>query len=559
MTLNFNKHKNDLIFVPLGGSGEIGLNLNLYQYQGKWLMVDLGCGFADDYLPGVDVIVPDISFITKHRENLLGIVITHSHEDHLGAVQYLWHELRVPVYATPFTSSFLKAKLTDSFGDNAGVLIKEFQPDSSLELGPFKIQSVSLNHSSPEMQALFIKTEAGNIFHTGDWKFDHDPIVGLPNNDEVLKSIGDQGVLAMVCDSTNVFNEEYSGSEGDLRESLVKLVAECKNLVTITTFASNLARVETVLYAAQQAGRKVVIAGKSLWRIIQAATDSGYFKEMPEFIDERNIGQYPKKEILLLCTGCQGEQFAAATKIANNAHPNIKFSPGDTIIFSSKIIPGNDKKIFRLFNLFVKMGVEVLTERDHFVHVSGHPGRKELKKMYELIRPQVAVPVHGELTHMHYHAKFAREIGIKQALEVENGDVLHLSATDKSMKLGVVEAGYLGVDGLYLLPPKSPIMQARRKMRASGCVFVSIILSPQKGLLCNPILKTPGVLDQIEDKALVNEMIDEIREAVESKLEFKAGRINREDLNNTTRSIVRKIIKRETNKEPMVECHIEIM
>jgi ribonuclease J len=560
MTLNFDKLKNKLLFVPLGGSGEIGLNVNLYHYEGKWIMVDLGCGFADDLLPGADIVVPDINFIAKLRDKLLGIIITHSHEDHIGAVQYLWDELRVPVYATPFSAAFLRLKLGELYGKNHDVEIKEYAPDMPFALGPFAIEPISLNHSSPEMQALFIKTAAGNIFHTGDWKYDHDPLLGLPNNDEKLANIGKQGVLALVGDSTNVFNEEYSGSEGDLKKSLYKLIDEATGLVVVTTFASNLARVDTVIKVAREAGKKVVVSGRSIWRVLQAATDSGYYKDLPEFVDEKDIGSYNRNDILILCTGCQGETFAATTKMANKNHQYIKLAKGDSIIFSSKIIPGNEKKIFKVFNQLVKMGIEVLTEKDHFVHVSGHPGRKELERMYKLIKPEILVPVHGELMHMHYHARFGREIGIKSALEIENGHVIAFDNETKTADtIGEVEAGQLAVDGYYLLPAQSPIMKMRRKLTQAGVVFAHIIVQNNQ-IVGSPIIKTPGVLDIKADSELIAEITEELYEAVQSRLKANNRRRNNlSELYQLMRGIIRKIIRREVNKEPVIECELQMI
>ncbi|MBN9543630.1 MAG: ribonuclease J, partial [Alphaproteobacteria bacterium] len=367
MTFNINHNKDKLFFVPLGGSGEIGMNLNLYHLDGKWLMVDLGAGFADDYLPGVDIIVPDIEFIEEQKENLIGLVLTHAHEDHVGAVIYLWEHLRMPIYATPFTAAFLKAKFAEKFGTSKHVKIKEVPMNRRFKVSNFDIEYVTLNHSAPEMQALFIRTPEGNIFHTGDWKFDHDPVVGNPNDEALLAKLGEEGVDVVIGDSTNVFNKGFSGSEGDLKKSLEKLVMECKGLVAVTTFASNLARIETVIAAARMSGRIIVVSGRSFWRIIRAAQDSGYLEDLPDLVDERSMSNYPRHQLLLLCTGCQGEPLAATTKIATQNHPNIRLIPGDTVIFSSKIIPGNDKAIFRLFNMFVKLGIEVLTERDHFV------------------------------------------------------------------------------------------------------------------------------------------------------------------------------------------------
>ncbi|MBN8827431.1 MAG: ribonuclease J [Sphingobacteriia bacterium] len=558
MTINLNHYKDKLLFVPLGGSGEIGLNLNLYQYDGKWIMVDLGAGFADDYLPGVQIIVPNIDFLAQIKDKLLGIVLTHAHEDHVGAINYLWDEIKAPMYATPFTANFIKAKFVESVGSSAHAKIKEVPMNTRTKIGPFDIEMVSLNHSAPEMQALFIRTEGGNIFHTGDWKFDHDPVLGSPNDEALLKQLGDEGVDILVGDSTNIFNDGFSGSEGDLAKSLEKLILDCKGLVTVTTFASNLARLETIIRAAQVAGRKIVVSGRSIWRVIHAARDAGYLQDAPELMDDRSFGNFDRRELLLICTGCQGEPLAATTKIATGNHQSIRFVPGDTVIFSSKIIPGNDKAIFRLFNMFVKQGVEVLTERDHFVHVSGHPARGELKKMYTLLRPKTVIPVHGELIHMHEHAKFARSIGVPHVVEVENGDLV-LLGPDKPEKLAVVEAGRLAVDGYYLIPSNSPVIKMRRRLKNDGIVVCVIIVDKNYHIINHPVLKTYGVIDDKEERGLIEAILEEVVASVETRRLTKTSKTNLEDFNNNIRSVIKRFIEKEVGKSPVIELHLERM
>ncbi|AIL65960.1 Ribonuclease J 1 [Rickettsiales bacterium Ac37b] len=562
--MDLNNYKNDLLFVPLGGSGEIGLNLNLYFYQGKWLMIDMGAGFADDTLPGIDMITPDISFIVKHKKDLLGIVLTHIHEDHLGGIQYLWDELRCPIFATKFTANFLRTKLIGvKFRDE--IKIHEVECGGKINISPFTLELVPLTHSAPEMQAIVIRTALGNIFHTGDWKFDHQPLIGQVNDENLLKQYGEDGILALIGDSTNVFNPGISGSEGDLRDSLTDLIAKCKNLVAVTTFASNVARIETIIKAAEASRRKVVIAGTSLKRVIKIAMESGYLNDIEPPLEEKDIGKYPRHKLLVLCTGCQGEPLAATNKIAFNTHPHIKFSVGDTIIFSSKIIPGNEKKIFKLFNQFVKAGVEVLTEKDHFVHVSGHPACDELKRMYELIRPQIAIPVHGELMHMHEHAKLAKIWGVKQSIQVENGDVIKL-APNIAEKVAKVQAGYLAIDGNYLLPINSPIMQMRRKIQKDGVIVVVILVDQYGNLMARPIVTAPGLLDSNEDKDLLLEISEEIEYVLEdyskntnvNTIKVKKKHIlNKELLTNKIREVIRTFIRREVGKKPPIEIYIE--
>ncbi|HJD66373.1 MAG TPA: ribonuclease J [Rickettsia endosymbiont of Bembidion nr. Transversale] len=554
-SFNIKNHKNDLLFIPLGGSNEIGMNFNLYHYKGKWLIIDCGSGFADDYLPGVDMMIADSSFIEKHKKDIVGMIITHAHEDHLGGVQYLWNSLKCPIYTTTFTANFLKIRLSEyDFAKN--IKIHEVTPEGKIDLAPFSLEMVPLTHSAPEMQAIMIRTEAGNILHTGDWKFDNDPVLGKKADEELLKSYGDEGVLALVCDSTNVFNKGSSGSEGDVRKSLIDIIAGCPQMVVVSTFASNLARLDTIIHAAQLAGRKVALTGRSLHRIKLAAEESGYFKDIAPLISERDVSRFRREELLIIATGCQGEPLAATAKLASNSHQSIKLAPKDTMIFSSKIIPGNEKKIFRLFNIFVKSGVEVITERDHFVHVSGHPSVDELQKMYSLIRPNICIPVHGEPVHIHEHVKLAKKNGIKQAVEVENGSVVLLEPNNAKV-IAKVESGYLAVDGNYLLPVESPIFKARRRMRESGIVIASIVID-QKGLLtAKPILSMPGLLDANEDMQLINIIKNDIAELIKTQQSQAKKALSREQIEEKIKSTIRKTLKQEINKSPAIIVNIE--
>ncbi|PIR39577.1 MAG: RNase J family beta-CASP ribonuclease [Alphaproteobacteria bacterium CG11_big_fil_rev_8_21_14_0_20_39_49] len=555
MTLNLKKHKNDLLFLPLGGSGEIGMNMNLYYLDGKWLIADFGAGFAEEYLPGVDMIVPDISFIQKYKDDIVGIVLTHAHEDHLGAIPYLWNELEVPVYATPFTAAFLKAKLNDNRGAK-GVEIHEVEQGSSFKLGPFDLELVQITHSVPEMNAIFIRTKYGNIFHSGDWKLDPNPMLGDKSDIEKLKKIGKEGVLAMISDSTNVFSPGTSGSEGDLRESLTNLVGECKKMVMVTTFASNVARIESIAVAAKNNGRKVILAGRSLWRIVQAAKDSGYLHDAPEFLDTDQISKHPREKMLVISTGCQGEPMAATNKITSGTHRDIVLKPGDSVIFSSKIIPGNDKRIFRLFNSLTKLGVDVLTEKDHFVHVSGHPNVDDMKRMYDMINPQISIPVHGEGVHMKEHARLAKSWGIKQAIEVENGDVVKL-CPEGAEKVTMVNAGELGIDGNFLLAPDCNIMKMRRKMQRDGIIIVTLILNQNNSFAINPIISAPGALDIKEDDDIFEDIMYEIEDALKQNGKGTKKQQSDDRIINVTRSAVRRVMKREVGKTPPIEVNIE--
>lgn len=553
MSVNLNKHKNDLLFIPLGGTNEIGINVNLFHLDGKWIMVDCGAGFADDHLPGVDVIVADVSFIEKHKKDLLGLIITHAHEDHLGAVQYLHDELECPIYTTKFTANFLKTKLSE-YDSSKKVKINIVEPNSTLDLEPFKIEFIGLTHSAPEMQALAIQTKAGVILHTGDWKFDPNPLVGPESNYDALKKYGDQGVLALTCDSTNVFNPGSSGSEGDLKESLYDIISGCQKMVIVTTFASNLARIDSLINIAKKLDRKVVLAGRSMHRMVNTAQDSGYLQEVDNIIDEQALGKYDRSKIMVLATGCQGEPMAAIAKVASNNHQSIKLTQGDTIIFSSKIIPGNEKKIGRMLNNFVQHKVNVITEQDHFVHVSGHPGREELKKMYDLVRPKICVPVHGEPIHIHAQAELARSHGIKKCLELENGDVAILNEDNPEI-IGKVENGYLAVEGKHLLPTTSNIFKARRRMRDSGVGVVTIILdSNKKRIAAKPIISLPGFLDSDLDKELLGDITVELHEMICQIMNGKNSK--RSSLEESVKSHLRRMLKTEIGKAPFIVVNV---
>ncbi len=561
MTFNIAEYKNDFLFLPLGGSGEIGMNLNLYQYKSKWLMVDCGAGFAEDYLPGVNLIVPDISFIVKHKKDLLGIVITHIHEDHIGGVQYLWESLRCPIYATPLAVTFLRGRLAEldrkaNFVHQ--IKIHEVPQKSNIAIGPFEVSMVPLCHSTPEMQALVIKTELGSVFHTGDWKFDDNPLVGEVNDEKLLGSYGDKGILALIGDSTNVFNNDSSGSEGNLRKSLTDLISGCSKLVVVTTFASNIARLESLIFAAQQVGRVVVLAGRSIKRIINVAKETGYLQNIELFIDEQDVGKYSRDKILIISTGCQGEPLAAMTKMSNGSHPRLRLTPGDSVIFSSKIIPGNDKKIFRVFNNLVKLGIEVYTERDHFVHVSGHPSKKELERLYKLIRPKIAIPVHGEHTHIHEHAKLARALGVQTVFEVANGDVVKL-APNKPEKIHKVEAGVMAIDGHRLLKSSAPVMKMRRKIQSDGVVIATLFFSQNFILKVDPILSVPGCLDEIEDKHFITYIQDEIRAIIDNNLPHGKMKLVVEMYQKQVKSLIRSILKTEIGKMPEIQVNIRII
>lgn len=554
MQFKTKEHKDDLLFVPLGGCNEIGMNLNLYHVNGKWIIVDCGSGFPDDYYPGIDLIVADMNFVVENAKDILGVILTHAHEDHVGGLGFLLQEVNLPVYTTKFTANFIKSKLSE-FRFEEKPQINVVEPKSKITLGPFEVEFASLTHSAPEMQALMIRTDKGNIFHTGDWKFDHDPIIGETNDEELLSSYGKEGVTALVCDSTNVFSKGKSGSEGDLRQSLTDIIAGCPKLVVVTTFASNLARMDTVMEAAKLAGRKVALSGRSMHRILAAAKDSGYLQNLPHIIDEKAVGQYSRKDVLILATGCQGEPLAATAKMAGQTHPHYKLAPGDTVIFSSKIIPGNDKKIFRMFNQFVREGIEVITEKDHFVHVSGHPNVDELKKMHDLIKPKVVIPVHGEPVHIHEHSKLAQSWGKVKSVEPENGSVVRIDPHDPKV-ISMVDNGYFAVDGNFLLPPDSNILKMRRRIREAGIIVATICIGKKGKLAGKPAISAPGSLDEIEDEDILARIEEEVTEAIGDLVARENGNYSNDQLTTLVKSTARRIVREESGKQPQVIVNI---
>jgi ribonuclease J len=546
------KYKDDWLFVPLGGSGEIGMNLNAYSYQGKWVIVDCGAGFADETLPGVDMLVPDVDFLSQRQGDLLGIVLTHAHEDHVGAIQHVWPELRCPIYATPFTAHFLRARLAyTAFGQDVPIHI--IDPKEILRLGPFSFDCVSLNHSAPEMHGMVIRTDMGAIFHTGDWKFDPDPLIGLPADEAALRRMGDEGILAMIGDSTNAMSAGSSGSEGALRQSLIPLIGQSKQLVVVATFASNVARLETLMLAAAAANRKVILAGRSLWRIAEAAKAAGYLQDVPPYYEASSLRRWERHEVMVIATGCQGEPLAAATRMSKKEHPDIRLQAGDTIIFSAKIIPGNEKRIFRLFNRFCEQKVHVLTEKDHFVHVSGHPSRDELRRMYQLVRPRVAIPVHGERIHLEAHAALAKEEGVPKALVIENGDVVRFDAEHGASIVGKIFSEVLAIDGHSLIPTEGAVMQTRRRLQSDGALFVAMVLDVHGKLLLDPVIRAPGCLDPKDDRDIMLELV-ELSEQFVRQCGREPARLEK-----SLQHAIRKKLQKDIGKSPFTQVEVLVL
>ncbi len=545
--------KDELLFLPLGGTGEIGMNLNLYGHAGKWLMIDCGVTFGDDNAPGVDVIMPDPQFIERRRDNLVGLVLTHAHEDHLGAVHHLWKRLRCPVYATPFTANVLRKKLEEA-GLLGEVPVTVIGMSDRFEIAPFDLQLITLTHSIPEPNAVVLRTPVGSVLHTGDWKLDPDPLVGDTTDEAALKQLGDDGVLAMIGDSTNALVEGTSGSEGEVRDSLMKLVGEFKTRVTVACFASNIARVQTIAEVAAAHGRSVVLAGRSLWRITEAARATGYLADIAPFISEQDAAALPRDKVLLISTGSQGEPRAALPRIARDDHPHIKLVEGDVVIFSSRIIPGNEVSIGRLQNQLAAMGINVITERDHFVHVSGHPARDELIHMYQWVRPTIAVPVHGETRHLHGHAELARACQVPHAPIISNGDVLSLSPDGPEI-VGQVQTGRLAVDGTELVAIEDETLRVRNRMLNNGFAILTLAIDRSGRVVDDPLLSAPGILgDSDSDLDLADDIIDDVLDML-SDLP-PSQRRDDDALSEQARRVVRRGFRERRGKNPTTEVHL---
>ncbi len=536
----------ELLFLALGGSGEIGMNVNLYGTQGKWVMVDLGLTFADPAYPGVELILPDLQFIEERADDLLGIVLTHGHEDHIGAIPYLAADLGVPLYATPFTAALIRAKLEEE-GLQDDVELNIVEKEGSLQLGPFNFRYLPLAHSIPEGNALLIETPYGRIFHTGDWKLDEKPLLGVPSTAEELTEVGDQGILALVCDSTNVFNPAESGSEATVREGLMQVVGAAKCRVLVTTFASNAARLQTLGEVAVATGRELCVAGRSLDRIITNAKAAGYLRSMPRTIDWDEAMRLPRDKVMIIATGGQGEPRAALSRIAGQSHP-IKLEAGDSVVFSSKQIPGNEVAIGRIMNALVSQGIELVTERQAEIHVSGHPGRPELLAMYGWIRPQMLVPVHGEMRHMAEQARLGLDAGIPSAIIQKNGDLIRL-APDGPMRIGQETVGRLVLDGDIILPADGATMNERRKLSINGQISVALAMRGNAPA-GSPEIRIEGVPVEEDREAFMEEAV----EAAESAA-AKGGK-DREALREAIRLAVRRCATRWTGKKPVVDVLI---
>jgi ribonuclease J len=543
----------ELAFLPLGGTGEIGMNLNLYRWREsgheKWIAVDCGIGFGGSELPEVDVMMADPGFIADRRDKLLGLIITHAHEDHIGAVAWLWPQLKWPVYCTPFAAAVLRRKLGE-VGLVNQVRVHVIPPGGTIDLKPFALRFIRMAHSIPEAQALVIDTPAGTVLHTGDWKLDATPLVGPPTDEAALAALGDKGVLAMVCDSTNAMVEGHSGSELDVRRSLSALIRDLRGRVAVTCFASNVARMESVALAAHDAGRSVAIVGRSLRNMDAAARECGYLKTLPPFLTEDDIDDVPDDNILLLITGSQGEARSALSRIARDDHPRVSLGEGDTVIYSSRMIPGNERAIGTVQDNLVRRGVRLMTDDDHLVHVSGHPARDELRRMYRLVKPRYAVPVHGEWRHLSAHAELAREAGAIPFM-MEDGDIITLSP-DRPAITDSAPVGRLVLDGTRIVPLKGEVMAARRRMLFNGVVVASVAVDQGGNVRGRPRVSAPGLLDPDDPDT------ERVADDFADQLQDLPANLRRDDaaLQDAARTALRRTLGRKLGKRPMVDVHL---
>src|ERR1700727_1841731 len=510
---------NEFVFVPLGGLGEIGMNCALYGYgpasARQWLMVDIGIGFADEDLPGIDLIMPDLSFIEKAKKNLVGVVITHAHEDHIGALAELWPDLRVPVYMTRFAAGLMESRRLSEPGAPK-IPIRIVPLGGRVVIGPFTVEFIPIAHSIPESSALAIRAPAGLIVHTADWKIDPTPIIGPPTDEARFKALGDEGVLALVCDSTNILREGESPSERDVAKTLTGLIAKAKGRVVVTTFASNVGRLRSAAEAGFAAGRQVCILGRAIERVVGVARDCGMLEGLPPFLGMDAFERLPRDRILALATGSQGEPRAALARMAGEEHPTAELSAGDTVIFSSRTIPGNEKAVGKIVNAFARAGVEVVTDRTALVDLSGHPRRAEVAKMYGWVRPRIAVPAHGGPVHLTEHAAFARAQGVSQVLRAFNGDLIRLAPGEVGIS-GKVTSGRRAKDGAILLPPDQESIRQRRRLSFDRVVSIAIALTPRGEMAGDPDVMIAGLPERTREGAAIDALIDDaIFEAFES-------------------------------------------
>ena len=549
--------KDQLIFCPLGGSGEIGMNMNLFAYgrpdNQKWLIVDIGVTFADDTLPGINLIYPDPGFIIDKKDDLLGIILTHAHEDHIGAIVHIWPQLKCNIYATPFTSVLIKEKFKEKkieIGNN----LKIVDLNGTVKLGPFKIEFITLTHSILEPNGLSIETPVGTILHTGDWKCDPNPLIGNTINEKRLKQIGAQGVLAMICDSTNIFNPGRAGSELDVRQSLLKIMQNKNKRIIVTSFASNVARMETIFYCAKKIERQISLVGRSMHRIYKAARQCGYLKNVIDPIDSREAKKISREKIVYLCTGSQGEPMGAMMRIAHYVHPDVFIEKDDTVIFSSKIIPGNEKKLYSLHNQLVKNGIEVISEENEFVHVSGHPNQEDLKDMYNWVKPKAIIPVHGEHRHMMEHINFAKEMQVPYPVQIENGDIVQIYPGNEPHVVDKAPVGRMYIDGNISISEDSQSLKERKNLANNGYLEVTIIINNKGKVIKKPIFSFKGLPIESENDDFIFDLEDEVKKTSRT---FSLNSTKQENiLIEELKKNCRKLVNKKTGKKPYTNINL---
>jgi ribonuclease J len=547
----------ELVYCSLGGAGEIGMNLNLFGYgkpgEYKWIIVDIGVTFSDDNIPGIEVILPNPEFIANQKENLLGIVLTHAHEDHVGAIAHLWPMLECPIYATPFTAAIVREKFKEK-KINIGSHLKIVKLGGNVKLGVFDIDYVTLTHSILEPNGLAITTPEGVVLHTADWKIDEDPLIGEKTDVKKLTELGKKGVLAMVCDSTNIFNLGSSGSESLVRTGLLTVLEKMKNRIVITSFASNVARMETVFKVAEKIGRHVCLVGRSMNRIYELARQCNYLQDIKVPIDVRDSKKIPKNKMVFLCTGSQGEQRAALARIANGTHPDLHLEKNDNVIFSSRIIPGNEKRLYKIFNDFSKSEINVLSEENSMIHVSGHPAREDLKKMYNWVKPKILIPVHGEQRHMAEHINFAKEMGVKFPIKVSNGEIIRLAPGEPQV-VDKVTSGRVYLDGKVLIDNDSPVLKERRNMAANGYMEITVLISKNGQIKNNPIITLKGIPFIEEDASEIEYDLEDV--VMDTCKSFNLNNSKQEkNLIDTLKGNCRKIINDKSGKKPFVNINL---
>jgi ribonuclease J len=547
----------ELVYCSLGGAGEIGMNLNLFGYgkpgEYKWIIVDIGVTFSDDNIPGIEVILPNPEFIVNQKENLLGIVLTHAHEDHVGAIAHLWPMLECPIYATPFTAAIVREKFKE-LKINISNHLKIVKLSGNVKLGVFDIDYVTLTHSILEPNGLAISTPEGLVLHTADFKIDDDPLIGEKTDVKKLTELGKKGVLAMICDSTNIFNLGSTGSESSVRTGLLTVLEKMKNRIVITSFASNVARMETVFKVAEKIGRQVCLVGRSMNRIYQLARQCNYLQEIKVPIDVRDAKKIPKNKIVFLCTGSQGEQRAALARIANGTHPDLHLEKGDNVIFSSRIIPGNEKKLYKIFNDLSKSEINVLSEENSMIHVSGHPAREDLKKMYNWAKPKILIPVHGEQRHMAEHINFAKEMGVKFPVKVNNGEIIRLAPGEPQV-IDKVTSGRVYLDGKVLIDNDSPVLKERRNMAANGYMEITVLISKNGQIKNNPIITLKGIPLIEEDESEIEYDLEDV--VMDTCKTFNLNNSKQEkNLIDTLKGNCRKLINDKSGKKPLVNINL---